>query len=230
MNDYQAKNAYRNENEASSYDNKRFTSLRGRIGDYFDRRALKGILSQLSSNQIQNVIDIPCGTSRISRALLAFGYNLHGSDISLEMMLNGRYKVSQYRSFWGFTQCDASMMAFSNNAFDCLICVRFIGHIPADFRNSIFSEFRRISRFCIIEVSLESNFVKIRKMIEKLIKVGNNLPNRWEWEIFRKSGLEKELNDSGLEIITMRPKIRYFSDSWFVLVGKNNNRSENIIN
>jgi ubiquinone/menaquinone biosynthesis C-methylase UbiE len=220
MNDYRAKTAYQNENEASSYDKKRFTSLRGRIGDYLDRRALKRAFSQLSNHQVQNLIDIPCGTSRIMKDLLKLGYNLQGSDISFEMMENGKHKVNQYRTFWGFTQCDASLTAFNDDSFDCLICVRFIGHIPSDYRKSIFSEFNRISRFSIIELSLESNLVKLRKRMDRLIKSGTNLPNRWEWEVFNKSGLETEFSDSGLRIITMWPKFRFFSDSWFILVGE----------
>jgi len=220
MNEYQAKTAYQNDKEATSYDKKRFTSYRGRIGDYLDRRTIKNALSRLSNNHVQNIIDIPCGTSRISKELLELGYNLQGSDISYEMMANGKHKVNQYESFWGFAQCDASQTAFIDNSFDCLICVRFIGHIPSDYRKYIFSEFQRISKFSIIELSIESNFVKLRKRISRLIKSGSDLPKRWEWEVFDKPRLEKEFDDSGLKIIDMWPKIRFFSDSWFILVGE----------
>ena len=221
MSDYRAKTAYQNENDASNYDQKRFTSLRGRIGHYLDRRALRKALTQLSDNHVQTLIDIPCGTSRISKDLLKIGYNLLGSDISFEMMENGKNKVNPFITFLGFTQCDASKTAFIDNSFDCLICVRFIGHIPSDYRSSIFSEFGRISRFSIIELSMESNLVKLRKKFDRIFNTGSKLPNRWSWEVFDRSGLETEFEDSGLEFIAMWPKFRFFSDSWFVLVEKN---------
>jgi len=219
MSDYRAKTAYQNETDASSYDQKRFTSMRGRIGHYLDRRALGKALSQLSDHQVHTLIDIPCGTSRISKDLIKLGYKLFGSDISFEMMENGKNKISHFRSFYGFAQCDASRAAFIDNSFDCLVCVRFIGHIPAEYRDSIFSEFGRISRFSIIELSLESNIAKMRKKIDRLLRSGSDLPSRWKWEVFDTAGLEQELADSGFKIIAKWPKFRFFSDSWFVLLG-----------
>jgi ubiquinone/menaquinone biosynthesis C-methylase UbiE len=134
------------------------------------------------------------------------------------MMESGKSKVDQEENFFGFAQCDASKTSFLNDSFDCLVCVRFIGHIPPEYRLAIFSEFRRISKYSIIELSLESDFVRLRKRIDQLIHSGNNLPVRWTWEVFSKSGLENELNESGLEIIAKWPKFRFLSDSWFILV------------
>ena len=219
MNDYRAKTAYQNEDDASKYDQKRFTSLRGRFGHYLDKRALERALSHLSAEGIHNLIDIPCGTSRISKDLITLGYDLFGSDISFEMMESGKLKVNPNNKFFGFIQSDASQTGFFENSFDCLVCVRFIGHIPSEFRNPIFSEFRRISRYSIIELSLESNIAKMRKKIDRLLRSGSDLPSRWKWEVFTTSGLEQELADSGFVIIAKWPKFRFFSDSWFVLLG-----------
>jgi hypothetical protein len=68
---------------------------------------------------------------------------------------------------------------------------------------------------------MESNLVKVRKKIDGFLNSGNNLPKRWKWEVFDRTGLEIELDGSGLQLIAMWPKFRFFSDSWFILVGKN---------
>jgi ubiquinone/menaquinone biosynthesis C-methylase UbiE len=220
MGDYRAKSAYQNEDAASKYDQIRFTSIRGQLGHYLDRRSLKRALACISSGAVRNLIDIPCGTSRISKELIELGYDIYGSDVSFEMMESGKIKVIQHNNYFGFTQCDASQTAFQENSFDCLVCVRFIGHIPKDYRAPIFSEFRRISNYIIIELSLESNIVKFRKRIDKLINSGNQLPSRWDWEVFDTAGLEQELAGSGLTIINKWPKFRFLSDSWFLLLGR----------
>ena len=220
MSDYRAKTAYQNEDAASKYDQVRFTSLRGRLGHFLDRRSLRRALTHISNGEILNLIDIPCGTSRISKELIELGHNMFGSDVSFEMMESGKFKVEQRNNFLGFAQCDASQTAFLEDSFDCLVCVRFIGHIPLEVRKPIFAEFRRISKNIIIELSLESNFVMLRKKIDRSFGLGNNLPSRWNWEVFDTSGLEQELADSGLIIVTKWPKFRFLSDSWFLLLGR----------
>lgn len=220
MDDYRAKTAYQDEGAASMYDQIRFTSVRGRFGHYLDIRSLRRALSHVSNEEIQNLIDIPSGTSRTSKELIELGYDIYGSDVSFEMMESGKSKVNHRSNFLGFTQCDASQTPFLANSFDCLVCVRFIGHIPKEFRQPIFFEFRRISNYIIIELSLESNFVKLRKRLDRLINSGNNLPSRWKWEVFDNVGLEHELTDSGLTIIAKWPKFRFLSDSWFLLLGR----------
>ena len=220
MGDYRAKSAYQNKETASKYDQIRFTSIRGQLGHYLDSLNLRRALSHISNGEIRTLIDIPCGTSRIAKELIELGYDIYGSDVSFEMMESGKIKVAQHNNFIGFTQCDASQTAFQENSFDCLVCVRFIGHIPKDHRAPIFSEFRRISNFIIIELSLESNIVKLRKKVDRFLDSGNRLPSRWKWEVFDVAGLEQELAGSGLTIINKWPKFRFLSDSWFLLLGR----------
>jgi ubiquinone/menaquinone biosynthesis C-methylase UbiE len=224
MSAYEAKKAYQNDETAGEYDRKRFKHLRGKVGDYLDKRTLSKALGKIENNKSLRIIDFPCGTARISSYLIADGLKVAGADISWSMMHTGYSKVQDSNLFLGFTQCDASQICFQDNAFDCVVCIRFIGHIPKSSRQSMFLEFNRISRFMVIEVSIKSDIVTIRKKIEHRMRRRHSLPKRWDWEVFDLRTLEQEFKESNFRIHTLLPKLRFLSDSWYILLERDLNQ------
>ena len=70
MVNYPAKKKYKNQEEAISYDDLRFTSLKGRLMDYFEKRSIIKCLNSIG--QVESIIDIPAGTGRITKLLINF--------------------------------------------------------------------------------------------------------------------------------------------------------------
>lgn len=217
---YPAKAAYQDTIQASTYDQKRFSSLRGKVGNYLDQRALAQALAKIprTGKDALRVLDIPCGTGRMTKFLLDKGEKVIGADISAEMMGVAREKVQNHANFEGFFQEDAAQLTFPNDSFDCVISIRFIGHIPKDVRISILKEFARVSQFAIIEYSINSRLARLRLKIEGFLKTGIKLPKRWSWHVFDRQELTEELKLAGFEIIGMWAKLPGLSDSNYVLL------------
>lgn len=217
-NSYGAKEAYQDTNIASSYDTMRFRTLRGRIGNYLDRVALTRVLAQIPRNAkaTLSLLDIPCGTGRITRFLLDKGYKVSGADISDEMMQLAAQRVAGHKNFAGFSREDAAHMTFADDSFDCVLSIRFMGHIPDDVRREILSEYRRVSEYAIVEYSIQSKLARVRRILNRF--TGNRLPERWSWHTFDKQELLQEIQASGFEVAYMWAKIPLLSNSYYVLL------------
>lgn len=217
---YVAKEAYQDIGQASSYDAKRFTSFRGKIGDTLDKRTLKKALNAIPHSDISSlrILDVPCGTGRITQYLLEQGTHVTGADISEEMMQVAEKKVSAFNTFGGFYPMDASALTFEDNAFDVVVSIRFMGHIPQDVRIKILKEFARVSQYAVVEYDLQSKTVELRRNVDSLLKTGIQLPKRWGWHIFTKNELYGEVKEAGLHVVKMWAKLPYLSGSHYVLM------------
>ena len=81
------KDQYTDEAVAQAYDRERFTSFVGRTLDSLEQRALARALAIARRDVAQPlVLDIPCGTGRITERLLARGLTVIGGDISSAMI------------------------------------------------------------------------------------------------------------------------------------------------
>jgi len=216
---YPARRTYRDEDEATTYDADRFSGLRGRIGDYLDKLALKRAYAVPSgvSGSSGRVLDLPCGTGRIAQFFVQNGVCVTGADVSHEMLGVARTKLFACNGSPTFAQMDGVALGFKNDAFDCIMSVRFMGHIPEDARISILKEFRRVGRYAIIEYSIRSFATTLIKGLRRG-RLFTSLPRRWGWTVFEREQLRDELARADLRIVSMYPKLRWFSDSWYVLV------------
>lgn len=216
--DFAAKRAYRDVREAEGYDARRFHSLRGRIGHYLDRRGLARAVGAISTSRSgsRRVLDVPCGTGRMTRFLLDQGCQVVGADVSHEMMNVAQRNVELSGRFGGFYQCDATQLPFADDAFDCVVSVRFMGHVPRDVRTRILREFARVGSHAVVEYSVRSRVVSLRRRLEQFLRSG--LPRRWAWQAFTKGELEQEMREAGFEVLRMWPKFPLLSDSYYVVV------------
>jgi ubiquinone/menaquinone biosynthesis C-methylase UbiE len=190
------------------------------LGDALDKRTLQKALSAIPHCEMSSfkILDIPCGTGRMIKFLNQQDKCVTGADISKEMMNIAKKKTSNTNSSPDFYQVDAVSLPFKDNAFDAIISIRFMGHIPKGTRIKILSEFGRISKNAIVEYSLKTKTVKIRQAIEKTLKTGSGLSRRWEWHTFEKNDLFKEIKEAGLKVINMWAKLPYLSDSYYFLM------------
>lgn len=110
------------------------------------------------------VLDLPCGTGRLTRMLIARGYNVIGADVSEAMLSHAR---DNYRNFQReqngkapnvqFEVRDVLSTGFNNNQFDGITCIRLFHHFAeADTRRRALKELGRICQGPIVVTFLNS--------------------------------------------------------------------------
>jgi len=212
---YGAQSAYRRDEVARQYDRLRFSGLSGRFGNWLDRRAVASLLAgRLRAGS--RVLDMPCGTGRLLD-LTRDRYQVVGADISLEMIAQARARP--VGEGVPFVQTDATRLSFKANSFDCVMAIRFLGHLPDDVRAATFAELTRISDgYILIEACLNSPVPRLVRWVRRwLTGQRNYLLTKWQWRTFDRSALFAECEALGWTLVARRPKLWPLSDSWYLL-------------
>lgn len=168
---YGRKFRYRNKAIAESYFHKRFSHPKGRREHEATAAALARAVEGIGG--IKKILDIACGTGRFSDVFGRNGYRYFGADISLEMMEVLVRNQSSRGMIPVLVQCDAENLPFRDNAFDCVLCVRFMNeHIPAAVRENVLKEMRRVSRGSLVVQSHRIKpmdlFIFLKAFVRKL--------------------------------------------------------------
>lgn len=135
--------AYKSDAVASSYDCQRFSSLKGKLTDYLEKRAFRKALSHCGAEGA--FLDLACGTGRFTKLLAASGYRVIGADVSWSMLKEAQRKSTE-PGIIGFVCCDAKHLPFKDKALKNLGTMRFLGHWPHQDRLEILLEARRITK------------------------------------------------------------------------------------
>jgi ubiquinone/menaquinone biosynthesis C-methylase UbiE len=125
------------------------------------------------------ILDIPCGTARMTKLLVERGYRVTGADISDAMLARAIENYATYQSERNgnapavrFAVQDVLSTNFANDEFDGICCIRLFHHFAeADIRRRALCELRRICRGPII-VSFLNSFAldRFAYWIKALIK------------------------------------------------------------
>ena len=135
---------YRDKKLAGEYDRIRYQETKKkRQRDLSTQRAITEALGRL--DDCRELLDMPCGTGRLSGLLMENGFSYIGSDISFEMIEVARGKLEKTTKA-RFLQANGEHFPFKDNSIDCVVCVRFLGLISPEPRFRIFKELRRVSR------------------------------------------------------------------------------------
>ena len=175
------------------------------------------ILAALDRTEgVDRILDLPCGTGRFTGRLAECGYQVVGSDISLEMMQMARDKAGPIEGLRGYVRADAEHLPLASAAVDCVMSIRFLFHIDAATRVRILSEMGRVSRRWLI-LDYRHKYC-YRYAMWKL---------RWTLGLTKtplarvsRAEVDQELDAAGLEVVTILPVTRIFSDKWIVLARK----------
>src|SRR5688500_6181109 len=135
---------YQSVEKAEKYDQRHFPTLKGRVFIAAERRTLARAFRSIKPKG--NVLDMPCGTGRITQQLLEHGFHVTGADISDQMMAVAKAKLSHYPKLVGFAKADAKNLDFPNETFDAAVSMRFLGNIPHAFQRQAIKELARVSR------------------------------------------------------------------------------------
>jgi ubiquinone/menaquinone biosynthesis C-methylase UbiE len=206
------KQFYQSSEVAADYDEHRF-----RTPKRMRRNARKWAAIQKAlalTNGVKSIVDLPCGTGRFTGHLARAGYEVVGSDISVEMMRQAAKLPSvRHENIKGYVRADAEKLPFHAKSVDCLMSIRFLFHVDPETRRRMLREFGRVSRRWVIadyrhKYSFRYGIWKLSRTL--------GLTKR-PFERVSVKGMTSEFEDAGLRVAKIIPVRRWLSDKWVVL-------------
>ncbi len=190
------KQFYQNRQVAQNYDRERFSSFTGRILDYLEKKAIKKAVRRAQRKScISTVLDIPCGTGRITEWFLKRGFLVLGGEISREMIAVGRVKLASFGDRVTFKQLDLDQLDLPDSSYDLISCIRLFHHLESEQRSAVLWELARVSRrYVLINVSYSSPFYRQRRRLKKWLRQGvSRTSSTW-------AEIQREARDAGLQV------------------------------
>jgi ubiquinone/menaquinone biosynthesis C-methylase UbiE len=206
------KQFYQSAEVAADYDEHRFRTPKRIRRNERKWAAIQKALALTSG--VSSIVDLPCGTGRFTGHLARAGYDVIGSDISLEMMGQAMKLDSvRHEKIAGYVRADAEALPFKSKSVDCLMSIRFLFHVDRDTRVRMLREFGRVARRCVIadyrhKYSLRYGVWKISKLLGLTKK---------PFERVSIKSMTREFEDAGLRVVKIVPVRRGLSDKWVVL-------------
>lgn len=217
---YKARIAYRDKMVATHYDCRRFRSWRGRLGDWLDKRALKLALDHLPRDG-GLILDVPCGTGRITSYVIEAGYKTIAADIAIEMIVVAQDRLTDSLVFpLHYVQADAVRLPFRSDAFMGATAIRFMGHVPSATRIQVLRELARVTQgYIIADYCVFNPLIDIRRRVEYLLRIRRlGFEQSWTWQSIPRHKLESEFQAANLQAVRWIAKARFLSDAWMVLL------------
>jgi SAM-dependent methyltransferase len=209
---------YRSSQVADDYDFHRFSSPERQKRNVRKWAAIRKALSLTSG--VKTILDLPCGTGRFTGGLAREGYEVIGSDISLEMLQKaarvdvGKSPDGKQLAVRGYLQANAEKLPLRDDSLDCVVCIRFMMHVDPATRVRMLREFRRVSRrWAIVDYRHKYTFRYVLSHTFGKLGFGRTPLSR----VSRKD-LEQEFRDAGFAIReVVRVSAPLLSDKWVVL-------------
>jgi len=215
MKKYRAKEHYLSSNVAQQYDAQRFSPPLGRFINWREKSTALSLIAMLPANDGNRILDLPCGTGRISRLLSENGYNVVAADVSPSMIRVARAKTGM-DSKVEFVACDAEELPFREGAFHCIVSLRFMGFPPPQVRLKILREMSRITtNWLILFYHNPSSLMGMFRRINSRLR-----GKKQEWHTLRPGDLPNELKAAGLELTMTRPILWRIGETYGALIRK----------
>ncbi len=210
------KNAYQSDQVAHTYDRQRFTSTAGRLFDRLEKRAIRRQLrAALPGPRAGRVLDIPCGTGRITELLLEAGHRVLGGDISPQMIQAAQCKCAKYADQIKFKRLDLDQLDLPDSSYDLVSCIRLFHHLDSPSRTAVLSTLARATRrYVLINVSFSSPYYRLRRRFKRWLGQGISRESSTWFQIVQ------EAQQSGLKIHSVRFVLRWLSEDLVILLEK----------
>jgi SAM-dependent methyltransferase len=209
---------YRSSQVAEDYDFHRFSSPERQKRNRRKWAAIKAALRDATG--VRTILDLPCGTGRFTGALAREGFEIVGSDISLEMLQKAASQEKQNQAegqkatIRGYVQANAEHLPLRNDSLDCVVSIRFMMHVDPATRVRMLREFHRVSRRWVI-VDYRHCYTFRYVLTHTFGKLGLGRPPLSR--VSRKE-LHQEFTDAGFAIRKIvRVSTPLLSDKWVVL-------------
>jgi ubiquinone/menaquinone biosynthesis C-methylase UbiE len=192
-----------------------------------DRREKQCIVKCLEAIPAgSRVLDMPCGTGRMTRILVERGYRVTAADISEAMLDRARENYRTYQDTHDrtaprveFSQRDVLATGFGDEQFDGVSCIRLFHHFDdAATRRRALAELRRICRGPIVVTFLNSFALdRISYWLRAKIKRKKGLSQR---PISLKT-FAADIDAAGLKIDRKIAAHWGISNRWFLVLSRN---------
>jgi SAM-dependent methyltransferase len=183
-----------------SYERRRRPSPLKTLSGRADERMVCRALESLPEGA--RVLDVPCGTGRISRALGARGFQTFAADYSRFMLAeSGGAAGSRCRA-------DALRLPFRDGAFEAAVCFRFMQATPVELRIHGLRELGRVARRVVVNYP---NVYSLRGL-RRFLLGGPPLTNR-----LSEAQVQAEISSAGLSVVGYAYKARLFFEDFVVI-------------
>jgi SAM-dependent methyltransferase len=139
--DHYSYSVYADPAMAESFEAMRFGGPIGRLLSESQERVITAFLSPIAGRRI---LDVGTGTGRAAIALALKGAAVTGVDASEEMLTVARRRAADAHATVTFDRGDAHRLAFGDQSFDAVVCLRVLMHTPG-WRESL-TELCRVAR------------------------------------------------------------------------------------
>ncbi|MEI6260927.1 MAG: class I SAM-dependent methyltransferase [Deltaproteobacteria bacterium] len=191
---YNAQQRYQDNEYAENYDKRRFFSLFGRLIHIIDMRALDAATTNLPKGSL--ILDVPCGTGRLTTHLANNGFRVAGVDISKEMI-----QIAKRKDYSGnleeFMNSPAENLPYPDKHFDHVTSGRFLAHLPPESRVAVLKEFARVSKG---EIIVGYHILNVFADISRYVRTCGQIKH---FKLSRVHMVDAlcEISDAGLQII-----------------------------
>jgi ubiquinone/menaquinone biosynthesis C-methylase UbiE len=217
--EFKARDRYKNNEVVKQYDQLRFFSLKGRLTDWLEKRAIKRAVIKAGLQPGAIILDIPCGTGRVSCLLAGNNYHIVSSDISVSMVNSSRTKIQRYnfKNKFDYTVSDAANLPFLDTTINVIVSLRLFGHVPPPIRADMVADFSRVSAGYLVVAYYHRNC--LQSILRKKKRRDAKIP----WYPVTFSEISNELKEAGLEILKCYPIFLGLSETIVVLAKKRPN-------
>ena len=189
--------AYADPAMAASFDARRFGGPIGSILLADQERVLAEFLGDVSGRRI---LDMATGTGRAALALARRGAMVVGVDASREMLGVARERAAGEGLSIEFLEGDAHALAFPDRAFDAVVCLRMLMHVP-DWRMAL-AELCRVSRHRLVfDYPALGSAAALQAIWRRAaLAMGRRVE---AYRVFRGGDIRRELGRHGFQVASM---------------------------
>lgn len=213
--EYEAKTGYQDPSFARSYESLRFSDIGGKLYAFLQIRTIGKLLDLLPTES--KVLNLACGTGRITEHLLQRGFRVHAGDISEAMLDVARERLKYYSNLESLRKMDVEDIDAGDDEFEYTTCIKLMHLVPPEVRAKMLKEISRVTQnLIIVSYSCLTCLGRIKRAIKIL------LGRRKSISIFAvtREDLEMELRAANLEIVKKYWTFRPLSEEIILLVKK----------
>lgn len=192
--DHYSYSAYADPAMAASFDAKRFGGPIGRMLLDDQERVLAQFLGDVSNRR---VLDMATGTGRAALALAKRGALVTGVDASREMLSVARARAADAGLSIDFAEGDAHALAFPDRAFDAVVCLRMLMHVP-EWRTALSELCRVTGHRLVFDYPALGSAAALHVMGRRAaVALGRKVE---AYRVFRSGDIARELDRHGFRI------------------------------
>ena len=211
--DYLAKDYYQGPTVAQTYDRVRFRSPLGRVRHLLDTWTLRRCLSDVPAGS--RVLDIACGTGRITEMVAGQGFTVTGTDVSRSMLEVARRRLRRAGHQVDFFVADAERLPVAESSFRAATSIRFMGNVPREVRVGVLRAAGEAADLVIVDYTVRTRFGDLRR---RLLSPYRSRPRHYTWSIVSERQLAAELREANLSVRRRAHLLPVLSDAVYLVL------------